>query len=129
MFCQILLLTAAIPSIIECMRQVKGDDKTWKGYSVGKVRTLIAGKLEEKIEAGLIRWHEDEQVSRRSKNWIHDINVSSQTPEDWVRGMTTKDSAGVFPSCDPLFATLTAAVLERDIVIVQAEAELYASVS
>ena len=43
--------------------------------------------------------------------------------------MTTKDSAGVFPSCDPLFATLTAAVLERDIVIVQAEAEMYASVS
>ena len=43
--------------------------------------------------------------------------------------MTTKDSKGFFPSCDPLFATLTAAVLERDIVIVQAEAELYASVS
>ena len=43
--------------------------------------------------------------------------------------MTTKDSKGFFPSCDPLFATLTAAVLERDIVIVQAEAELYAPVS
>ena len=46
-----------------------------------------------------------------------------------MRGMTTKDSKGFFPSCDPLFATLTAAVLERDIVIVQAEAEQYASVS
>ena len=46
-----------------------------------------------------------------------------------MRVMTTKDSKGFFPSCDPLFATLTAAVLERDIVIVQAEAELYASVS
>ena len=43
--------------------------------------------------------------------------------------MTTKDSKGFYPSCDPLFATLTAAVLERDIVIVQAEAELYAPVS
>ena len=43
--------------------------------------------------------------------------------------MTTKDSAGVFPSCDPLFATLTAVVLERDIVIVQTEAEMFASVS
>ena len=46
-----------------------------------------------------------------------------------MRGMTTKDSKGFYPSCDPLFATLTAAVLERDIVIVQAEAELYAPVS
>ena len=67
MFCKILLLTADIPSIIECMRQVKGEDKTWKGYNAGEVRTLITGKLEEKIEAGLISWHEDEQVCA-SKN-------------------------------------------------------------
>ena len=44
------------------MRQVKGEDKAWKGYTAGEVRTLITGKLEEKIEAGLINWHEDEQV-------------------------------------------------------------------
>ena len=39
------------------------------------------------------------------------------------------DSNGFFPSCDPLFATLAAAVLERDIVIIQAEPELDAPVS
>ena len=68
-------------------------------------------------------------ANQETRNTILILYVSFQTPEDWVRGMTTKDSAGFFPSCDPLFATLTAAVLERDIVIVQAEAELYASVS
>ena len=44
------------------MRQVKAEDKAWKSYTPGEVRTMIAGKLEEKIESGLISWHEDEQV-------------------------------------------------------------------
>ena len=52
-----------------------------------------------------------------------------QTPEDWVQVMTTTDEKGNFPSCDPLFATLTAEVLERDIVIVQADVGLNAPVS
>ena len=47
------------------MRQVKGEDKTWKAYTAGEVRTLIAGKLEEKIQAGLISWHEDEEVCHK----------------------------------------------------------------
>ena len=52
-----------------------------------------------------------------------------QTPEDWVQVMTTTDEKGNFPSCDPLFATLTAEVLERDIVIVQADVGPNAPVS
>ena len=43
--------------------------------------------------------------------------------------MTSKDSKGFYPSCDPLFATLTAEVLERDIVIVQADVGPNAPVS
>ena len=56
------------------MRQVKGDDKAWKSYTAGEVRKLITGKLEEKIEAGLIRWHEDEQVRVPIKNKKHNMN-------------------------------------------------------
>ena len=67
MFYQSLLFIADLPSIIECMRLGKGEDKAslhpWKDYTAGEVRTLITGKLEETIQAGLIRWHdEDEQV-------------------------------------------------------------------
>ena len=93
---------------------------------------MITGKLEEMIEADLITWHEDEQV--RSKHVEH-IRASDhkfttfQTPEDWVQVMTTMDEKGNFPSCDPLFATLTAEVLERDIVIVQADVGPNAPVS
>ena len=55
------------------MRQVKGDDKAWKSYTAGEVRTLITGKLEEKVEAGLISWHEDEQVCQSNKK-KHNMN-------------------------------------------------------
>ena len=114
------------------MRQVKGEERKWRGYTPGEVRTMITGKLEEMIEADLITWHEDEQV--RSKHVEH-IGASDhkfttfQTPEDWVQVMTTMDEKGNFPSCDPLFATLTAEVLERDIVIVQADVGPNAPVS
>ena len=61
---------------------------------------------------------------------IWELQVTTfQTPEDWVQVMTTMDEKGNFPSCDPLFATLTAEVLERDIVIVQADVGPNAPVS
>ena len=61
---------------------------------------------------------------------IWELQVTTfQTPEDWVQVMTTMDEKGSFPSCDPLFATLTAEVLERDIVIVQADVGPNAPVS
>ena len=62
------------------MRQAKGEDKAsmhpWKAYTAGDVRTLITGKLEETIEAGLIRWHEDEEVCVPIKI-IDDIKLMS----------------------------------------------------
>ena len=52
------------------MRQVKGEERKWRGYTPGEVRTMITGKLEEMIEADLITWHEDEQVGSKHVEYI-----------------------------------------------------------